>query len=90
MKDLEIGTMTVQFTQDVDSNGNTGDVLNEIQIEITDAGGGPYVVIKTERFAIDEKDKGFDWMVSAAWAARQAAMEELGIFGDCEIDRLDD
>jgi hypothetical protein len=51
---MKLETAQFQFTQEVDSCA-TG-LINELHVEISDAGGGPYVVLKTERWAIDVQD----------------------------------
>lgn len=47
---------SVTFVQDSDS-GDPGEFRSqELRIEIDDAGGGPYFVISTERWAFDRPD----------------------------------
>lgn len=43
----------VTYTEAADSCAPSGSDLNLLQIETQDAGGGVYVVIKTERWALD-------------------------------------
>lgn len=41
------------YEQDEDSAGRTSHDSQQLEIEVTDAGGGPYIVIKTERWALE-------------------------------------
>lgn len=41
-----------KFSQDMDSCAE-GDMWNYLDIETHDAGAGPYIVLKTERWAMD-------------------------------------
>jgi len=52
MSDITVSRITVEIYQDPDSD-DSGDV-QEMNIEITDAGGGPYPVISTNRWAFDD------------------------------------
>lgn len=51
---MKLETASFEFTQDVDSNHNG--IINELHVEITDAGGGPYIVLKTDRWSLDVDD----------------------------------
>lgn len=51
---MKLETAQFQFTQEVDSCH--GGLINELDVSICDAGGGPYIVLKTERWAIDVDD----------------------------------
>ncbi len=51
---LEHATLT--YGQDPDSNAPTGTILNRLAVQVTDAGGGPYLVLATERWALDPED----------------------------------
>jgi hypothetical protein len=46
--------MTVQLEQDGDCVG--GEDYQYLDIQITDGGGGPFFVLKTERWAFDYED----------------------------------
>lgn len=55
---LELGDLVAYFTQEADSCSEkwaSGSVsaIQQINIEIRDAGGGAYIVIKTEEWAVD-------------------------------------
>ena len=55
---MKLETGSFQFTQGGDSM--TLSPVNELDVEITDAGGGPYIVIKTERWALNPEElQGF-------------------------------
>lgn len=45
--------ITMTYSQEPDSNAPTEVMLNQLEIEVTDAGGGHYLVLRTERWAID-------------------------------------
>lgn len=45
--------MKATYTQAADSCAPVGIDDNMIDVSIEDAGGGPYIVIKTERWALD-------------------------------------
>jgi hypothetical protein len=51
---MKLETAQFQFTQEVDSCASG--LINELHVEVADAGGGPYIVLKTERWAIDVED----------------------------------
>lgn len=53
---LKPDSATFTFTQDEDSDGRTGEICQVLTVEITNAGGGNYVVLKTERWAFDIED----------------------------------
>jgi len=44
------------FSQDQDSCGDTGDSFQTLIVDIEDAGGGNYLILKTDRWAIDPDD----------------------------------
>lgn len=48
--------ITAHYTQEVDSCGPSGGGYNLLDIEVTNAGGGPYIIIKTDRWALDVDD----------------------------------
>ena len=45
---------SIVLEQPEDCCGRTGNTHQFLEIETADGGGGPYLVIKTERWAIDE------------------------------------
>lgn len=54
LKGTKLETLTAVFTQEGDSNSE--DEFHDLTVEIDDAGGGPYFVIKTRRWAFDDID----------------------------------
>jgi len=73
---------SVTLSQDEDSGGRGTDFLGqEIKIETGDAGDGPYIVLQTDRWALDEEDieqfcsylHGFIDHVKANWYDREKA-----------------
>ena len=53
-KEVRVFNLAVTLTQDPDSCGP--DLSQELKIATDDAGGGPYVVLETDRWAIDNVD----------------------------------
>lgn len=53
---MKLESMTLVYSQEEDSAGRDGISTQEITVEITDAGAGPYAVISTERWAIGSTD----------------------------------
>ena len=58
------------FSQDQDSCGDTGDSFQTLIVDIEDAGGGNYLILKTDRWAISPEDldafvKRLKWCVSS-------------------------
>jgi hypothetical protein len=51
---MNIVEMRVTLEQEEDSGGRSNADHQYLDIEITDAGGGPYFVMKTERWAFDD------------------------------------
>lgn len=51
--------MSAIYTQDSDSNADN-DLGQTIELQSTDAGDGPYIVIKTDRWAIDNVQEIID------------------------------
>lgn len=52
MSNIVVGQANARFIQDQDSCSNLkGD--QELKVEIVDAGGGPYAVLSTKRWAMD-------------------------------------
>ena len=87
--DLLIGQVSIQFVQWKDSCGDSmGDTTNTITIKFEDAGGGPYMVIETERWAIEPGEKIED-LIFAAQAGRETVIAHSGAiepFADTEDD----
>jgi len=48
--------LTALFVQDQDSCGPSEDKEQALEVEVTDAGGGPYFVLRTDRWALDPAD----------------------------------
>jgi hypothetical protein len=48
--------MSVNFTQDKDGNSDE-EICHALKVSIEDAGGGPFIVIKTRRWAVDSVDE---------------------------------
>ena len=44
---------SVLLSQNADSCAKDSNGSNELVLEVEDAGGGPYIVMRTERFAVD-------------------------------------
>jgi streptogramin lyase len=45
--------LALRFTQEEDSAGRTGYESQQLSVSFVDAGGGPYIVIDTTRWATD-------------------------------------
>jgi len=69
---VHLDGVTYVFDQESDSCAPTDEVGQELIIEVVDAVGGPYAVLKTERWAVDRSD--------ISWIG--AVIEEL--LGLCE------
>ena len=54
--EANIESVRVEYSQDQDSCAGSRDPLQLLDIECINAGGGHYLVIETERWAIDETD----------------------------------
>lgn len=52
MSEIQVGDLSVELTQEMDCC-ESGD-FQSIKINAVDGGGGPYIVIETERWAIDD------------------------------------
>lgn len=50
---MKLESVTALYSQEADSCAPINTEYHELCIEITDAGGGPYAVIKTDRWALD-------------------------------------
>ena len=62
------------FCQDSDSN-ETGDLGQDLTVEVTDAGGGRYLVLETRRWALDPG--GIDQLAETLrWCLRQCKADE--------------
>lgn len=51
---MKLSSVTEVYSQDQDSCGPLEDSGQDITLETNDAGGGNYIVIKTERWAMDD------------------------------------
>lgn len=73
---MELDSMRATYTQQADSAAPINTDLNELEVEITDAGGGPYIVIKTARWALDgDKLDEFTDALRALWKQVEDAKE---------------
>ena len=50
---MKLESLTTMYSQEADSCAPINTETHELSIEITDAGAGPYAVIKTRRWALD-------------------------------------
>lgn len=65
---MKLESMRATYTQVADSCAPTGIDVNMLDASIEDAGGGPYIVIKTERWALDgDKLDEFTDTLRALW-----------------------
>jgi hypothetical protein len=55
-KGVEISEVEFNFSQDVDSCQDSDDMCQVLKVFTQDAGGGSYICIKTDRWAIDTED----------------------------------
>jgi len=55
-KGVEIAETEFTFSQDVDSCQDPNDICQVLKVFTQDAGGGSYICIKTDRWAIDTED----------------------------------
>ena len=51
---MKLSSITEVYEQDEDSAGRANESRQDITLETVDAGGGSYIVIKTERWALDD------------------------------------
>jgi hypothetical protein len=59
-KTVRVEGLTMTFSQDSDSNQSSSDGAGqELVVSIEDAGGGTYVVLKTDRWAVDADELGW-------------------------------
>ena len=83
---LRIAGMTIEFWQERDCCGPAGhgshDEDNMVHVEIADGGGGPYLILSTDRWALEPqgvKDPmSIGKLQAAAWAAWRAAKDASG------------
>lgn len=54
MNKPEVTEVKFVFSQDEDTGGRIDELGQSIAIRLQDAGGGPYYVIETDRWAIDK------------------------------------
>ena len=52
----KITQRTETWSQEEDSAGRTGEDYQDLEISLIDAGGGHYIVLKTERWALNEDE----------------------------------
>ncbi len=50
---IDVEAVSVTYSQEEDSDGRDGHDVQTITVSTHDAGGGPYLVIETERWAMD-------------------------------------
>lgn len=50
---MKVISVTAEYEQPEDCCGRTGVEQQHLQVEICDGGGGPYAVIRTDRWALD-------------------------------------
>lgn len=74
---LRVSRMSISYTQDADSCSMPEDV-QDIKVSFDDAGGGPFLIIKTKRWACDNVDE------LAALLADAVAKRTTGIKWDDE------
>ena len=53
---MKLVAATETYEQEQDSWGPAGHLGQDLTLEVMDAGGGPYVVISTPRWALDADD----------------------------------
>jgi hypothetical protein len=51
-----LDSVTHRYVQDEDSSGRVGHEIQDLTVSTQDAGGGHYLIIKTERWAVDFDD----------------------------------
>ena len=44
------------WSQEIDTCQSSNDIIQTLELSTQDGGGGPYLIIKTERWALDEDD----------------------------------
>jgi len=54
---MDAKPIRIEFSQDEDSDGRPGVDTQSLTVYVADAGGGPYLVIETARWAIDDLDE---------------------------------
>ena len=55
-KGINIGSLNMSLSQEEDSCGRTEESYQELEVEFSDAGGGFYYILKTDRWAIDRDE----------------------------------
>jgi hypothetical protein len=50
---MKLESVTTLYSQEADCCAPINTEFHELSVEIADGGGGPYAVIKTERWALD-------------------------------------
>ena len=56
VKGVQLSEVQFTFTQEVDTNQSSDDVCQVLTASTEDGGGGAYLILKTERWAIDSDD----------------------------------
>ena len=51
---MKLASVTEVYTQDEDCCGRVNEPTQDIELSTEDGGGGSYIVIKTERWAVDD------------------------------------
>jgi len=61
---IKLTGIQVTFSQENDSCSPTSEFGQDLTLLVEDAGGGPYIVMSTERWAINEED--VDWLAAVS------------------------
>jgi len=56
IKGVQLTEVTFDFTQDVDTDQSTDDICQSLMVKTPNCGEGAYLVIETQRWAIDPED----------------------------------
>ena len=62
---ITVSELRILLSQDEDCCGRTEESGQDIEIEIMDGGGGPYIVFTTTRWAVASADE-LDWLAGLA------------------------
>lgn len=54
---MKLVEITEVYSQDEDCCGRPDDICQQIEISTENGGGGSYLVVKTERWAVDDIDE---------------------------------
>lgn len=54
---MKLTSITEVYSQDEDCCGRVNEPTQEIELSTENGGGGSYLVIKTERFAVDDVEE---------------------------------